>query len=534
MSGWADGGPIDETQSLRLTQSCGPGGEVAYCAAMDAALVVARLLLAAIFAAAGAAKLADLSGSRAAVAGFGVQEQVASPLGTLLPFAELTVAALLLFSSTARAGAVAAFSLLVLFAIAISVSMARGRAPDCHCFGQLHSEPAGAKTLARNLVLAAVAGFVAFTDDSPGPGAGEAASELDGAEWLGVAGTLLFLVALAGGAAAVVGLLRQNGRLLLRVEGLEGALRGQGIPIPEIAAPGPRPGLPVGTSAPDFSLPGLDGETTTLGSLRAGGKPVVLVFTDPECIPCRQLVPRVAEWQRSRANDLTIAVVSSGMSDETGSAASEHRLQRILVDERRSVSDAYRARMTPSAVLIDGEGRIGAPVAPGGDAIASLVQQAGSPALEVVSSGGAGPAEPLAPAVAEGDELPETVVRSLDGDEMTLAAALAGRDRTILLWDPACGFCRSMLDDLRSLEAEQPHVARNLLLVSQGGPEENREQDLNSEVVIEQNAFELGRAVGALGTPAALRVDGAGRLASPVALGTEAALDLARDAARGA
>jgi hypothetical protein len=38
--------------------------------------------------------------------------------------------------------------------------MARGEAPDCHCFGQLHSESAGWRTLARNGLLAAIAGFV--------------------------------------------------------------------------------------------------------------------------------------------------------------------------------------------------------------------------------------------------------------------------------------------------------------------------------------------------------------------------------------
>src|SRR4051812_5635298 len=138
---------------------------------MDVALVGARLLLAAVFAVAGAAKLADLAGPRVAVAGFGVPERTARPVGTLLPFAELFVAGLLLFSSTARAGAIGALVLLALFVVAISVSMARGQRPDCHCFGQLRSEPAGAKTLARNVVLAAVAGFVAFAGDSEGPGA---------------------------------------------------------------------------------------------------------------------------------------------------------------------------------------------------------------------------------------------------------------------------------------------------------------------------------------------------------------------------
>ena len=42
----------------------------------------------------------------------------------------------------------------------IARAISRGEAPDCHCFGQLHSAPAGRGTLARNGVLAALAGVV--------------------------------------------------------------------------------------------------------------------------------------------------------------------------------------------------------------------------------------------------------------------------------------------------------------------------------------------------------------------------------------
>ena len=68
---------------------------------MDAALLFARLLLAAVFVVAGVAKLADREGSRRAVADFGVPVALAAPLGILLPLAELAVAATLIPTSTA-------------------------------------------------------------------------------------------------------------------------------------------------------------------------------------------------------------------------------------------------------------------------------------------------------------------------------------------------------------------------------------------------------------------------------------------------
>ena len=139
---------------------------------MDLVLLVARLLLAAVFAVAALAKLADLPGSRQAMRDFGVPARLAAPLGTLLPLAELAVAVALIPRASAWWGAVGALALLLLFVAGIGVSLARGRHPDCHCFGQIHSAPAGWQTLVRNGALAAVAGFVLWQGrDHPGRGA---------------------------------------------------------------------------------------------------------------------------------------------------------------------------------------------------------------------------------------------------------------------------------------------------------------------------------------------------------------------------
>jgi cytochrome oxidase Cu insertion factor (SCO1/SenC/PrrC family) len=73
-------------------------------------------------------------------------------------------------------------------------------------------------------------------------------------------------------------MLRQNGRLLVRLEVIERKL--------EIDPAAPAvPGLPVGMQAPDFQLPGADGQTVTLKMLHEWGKPVVLIFTEAGCGP---------------------------------------------------------------------------------------------------------------------------------------------------------------------------------------------------------------------------------------------------------
>src|SRR5215213_5019699 len=111
------------------------------------ALLGARLVLAAVFALAGLTKLADHQGARQAMRDFGVP-------------AALATAVALLPTASAWWGAAGALALLALFIVGIGVSLARGRRPDCHCFGQIAAGPIGWGTLVRNAVLAAVAGFI--------------------------------------------------------------------------------------------------------------------------------------------------------------------------------------------------------------------------------------------------------------------------------------------------------------------------------------------------------------------------------------
>src|SRR5581483_9286861 len=147
---------------------------------------VARLVLLAVFAVAGWAKLSDRGGTRQAVREFGVPDALATPVTFLLPFAAPVTAALLLFRSTAVLGAILAAVLLALFIVAISVSLARGRRPDCHCFGQVHSEPVGPATIVRNVVLVGVAAVI-IADGTGGTNFWDWFADLNAAGWVAVA-----------------------------------------------------------------------------------------------------------------------------------------------------------------------------------------------------------------------------------------------------------------------------------------------------------------------------------------------------------
>jgi thiol-disulfide isomerase/thioredoxin/uncharacterized membrane protein YphA (DoxX/SURF4 family) len=485
---------------------------------VEVALPIIRALLAGVFFTAGLAKLADLEGSIGAVVGFGVPTRLARPLGTLLPFAELSVAALLAFGGTARIGAAGGFALLAAFSAGIGAAMARGESPDCHCFGQLHSEPAGPRTLARNLALAGLAAIALFAGSDPGAGLEDVGS-LSGAAVAGILGGLLVAAILAAATMALLGVLRQNGRLMLRVEALENALRARGIAIPEVQAPS-EPGLAVGSEAPSFTLPSLGGEALSLASLTAAGKPVLLFFTDPGCGPCKALMPKIGEWRTQHSGTLTIAAVARGDAEKMRAEAAEHGVEPILAEgPKRPVSESFEALPTPSAVLVDAQGQIASPVATGEPAITALVARTTAPALQV---------QQTRPGAKPGDPLPDAGgVTDLDGNSAELDKEIGGAERVLLFWDPNCGFCRRMIPDLQTLEREEPQVAESFLLVSRGDPEANRQQRLGVPMVLEQS-FELGPKVGVQGTPSAVRIDAEGRIASDVAVGADAVLALAR------
>ena len=514
---------------------------------MGAALLIARLVLAGVFALAGVAKLSDLKGSRQAIIDFGVPPVMAAPLGLLLPLAELSVAVTLLPAATAWWGALGALGLLSVFVVGITINLARGRKPDCHCFGQLHSAPAGWKTLARNGILAAVAGFVlwaGYNGGDAGPGALSWLGALSAAQLLALVGGLVVLSLLAGQWWFLVHLLRQNGRLLVRLEAVEVSLgtdasaqapSRNGTHVHQEAE-----GLPVGSEAPQFSLTGLYGESLTLEALRSSNKPVMALFTDPGCGPCNALLPEVGRWQEEHANKLTLALISRGAVDENETKAQEHGLKQVLLQKDWEVSESYKVRGTPSAVLISPEGKVASPVAGGAEGIRDLLayavdqraqlpmqphqpQNEGQPCPNCGKVHAAAPTMPAAQRV--GEPAPEVKLADLEGKIVELED-FRGEETLLVFWNPGCGFCQQMLPEIKQWEEDRPEGAPELLFVSAGTEEANRDMKLSSRVVLDQQ-FAAGRAFGASGTPSAVLVDVEGRIASEVAVGAPAVMDLA-------
>jgi peroxiredoxin len=494
---------------------------------MGIVTLLTRLLLVGVFAVAAIGKLTDRRGSNKALIDFGLPISLARPLGLLLPLVELTVALLLVPTITAWWGALGALMLLLIFTIGIGINLARGVKPDCHCFGQLHSSPVGWATLGRNMLFAAGAGFLILQGrDTDGANVSRLVTNLTSQPLaLPVGAIFPFLVA----GWLFFHLLRQHGRLLLRIDNLELRLNASGT-APDLAAIG----LPIGSIAPAFALPLLSGETLSLNDLLKDGKPVLVIFSDSNCSPCKALLPDLAHWEHELANVLTFALISRGSVKANLAMTQQYGIRNTLIQHDREVAEKYVAHATPSAVVVRADGSIGSSLAVGSLAINGLVAHTTgtgvSVLLPVVTGNGHHRGLQIPHSIQSGLRIGELApsfrLPDLNGRLVELTH-FEGRDTLVLFWNPNCRFCNEMLPQLKSWEKNRGEKGAELLLISTGTVETNRAMELQSTVVLDQS-FSAGLAFGIAGTPSAVLVNAKGRIVSSgAAVGAPAILALA-------
>jgi hypothetical protein len=312
---------------------------------MGAVMLAARLVVAAVFLVAAALKLADPAGTRRAVRGFGVPAGMVAGVSVLVPAAELAAVTMLARRQSAWAGAWIAVALLVVFTAAVVVVLVRGGSVQCRCFGALSAAPVGWRTVARNALLAAPAvAVLAVGRANVGP---------DALPWAG-AGAAGAVACVLGAAVAIAAMARPR-----RLAGANGGGANGGA------------GLAVGSRAPGFELPDVDGVAVSLRTLLAGRVPVVLVFADPGCGPCNALLPELRRWQDP--GRLTLVVVSRGSAAENAVKRDRAGLARVLVQRDREVAGMFGAAMTPSAVIVAGDGTVASELVAGAPAIHDLL-----------------------------------------------------------------------------------------------------------------------------------------------------------------
>lgn len=478
---------------------------------MEIILLIIRIFLFAVFAVAGIGKLLDLEGSEKAVKAFGTPEDYAKFFAYALPFAEIVFAVCLLFVGTSWIGAIGALILLLSFIGGMISQIVQGNAPDCHCFGAIHSEPVSVKSLVRNIVFAALAiVLIASGKFNQGLSLADLSNEM----LLQIIFGFTILGLLIWAVSYLKKISEQQNQIMRRIEVLE-VISQEGAASTRENLANPLEGLPIGAPVPDFVLPNLSGREVAFEHLLAQGKPILFFFVSANCSPCAALLPEIENWQNDLSGKINFVFVSSGDAKENAAKFDGTKFKQVLLQKDREVAEFFNAVWTPTAVLVNADGTLASHSAAGDAAIRELVEK-----LKVeqivhgtlfISNGNS--------AFKIGDELPEFAANDLNGKTFS-SKNIAGKKTLLTYWSPTCGWCAKMLDDLREWDKTRGADEPDLLLVSSGDAELHKQLELKGKILLEESSA-VSQKFGMTGTPSAILIDEDGRIISEVAVGAQ-------------
>jgi peroxiredoxin len=344
---------------------------------------------------------------------------------------------------------------------------------------------------------------------------------------------MLVLFAATLGIVGWIGLplIKQNGRLMLRLEALERRLQQQGGPGNGLD-PG-NLGRPPGSVLNDFALPLLSGGTMTLSQWR--GRKVVLIFLSPRCKHCERILPDLEKaLPRVAEADPAPVIVSTGTVEENRRFFGDRFQCPIVLQEDSEVAALYMALATPMAYVVDENGATLGHAAVGGSAILDLftTTAAAEPAASGHSrvGGSIGSSQINRDGLKAGTPAPEFTLPALDGSEVSLKS-FRGKPLLLVFSDPTCGPCNEILPKLEEIHRKSHDLS--VLLISRGTPEANRkkvEQLRLTLPVVLQRGWEISRDYGMFATPIGYLVGEDGVLEADVAPGGNAILALAAEA----
>jgi peroxiredoxin len=270
--------------------------------------------------------------------------------------------------------------------------------------------------------------------------------------------------------------LRQQGRLLLRLDEVEQGLSpiGQAAFVPTAAANGhvqPR-GLPVGTSVPPFRLPDLTGKRVGLNDFR--GKRVLVVHWSLQCGFCIRIAPELARLQLDlHKHNVELLLLSYGDAAGNRRLAEEYDLTYpILLQEEGESWEAFQRMGTPVAYLLDGQGRVAKPVAIGAEEVLALAHEAARSQKRLPGERPLSESRIEREGLKPGTPAPTFSLPDVHGRTVSFQE-YRGRRVLLVFSDPQCGPCNSLAPDLFTLYKEHHDARPALVVISRGSMEEN-------------------------------------------------------------
>ncbi|MDQ3871022.1 MAG: peroxiredoxin family protein [Chloroflexota bacterium] len=353
----------------------------------------------------------------------------------------------------------------------------------------------------------------------------------DLALWLLVAVMGVGLVALW---AFVFQLVRQQGRVLLRIDRLEDRLQAAGIEGFSTNGAYARPeGLPVGAQFPDFRLPTSTGESIGLEDYR--GRRLLLVSWGQNCGFCKMIAPDLAKRQdRLRKKNTELVIAGYDDPETNRRLREEHGLSvpilQQTVDDRL---EPFREVGTPAAYLLDEAGRVAAPLALGAQEVPALAREAAGRGRRLRRQKEVSESRIERNGLRAGTAAPGFTLPSVNGGRVSLEQ-YRGRRALLVFSDPQCGPCDELAAELSGVHRELADDDVALVMVSRGDADENRrkcEQYGFQFPVAVQRGWQVSKKYGIFATPVAFLIDEEGVTVEDVAIGAEAILALAQRAA---
>jgi peroxiredoxin len=347
-----------------------------------------------------------------------------------------------------------------------------------------------------------------------------------------VFGTVLPWLVLAAGTWFGYQLVRQNGRILLRLEAIERRLAA--CPAEQRRAP---EGLPLATSAPEFELPDLTGQRHKLSEFR--GRDVLLIFFNPKCGFCTKIAADLAALPIDGTNGRAVPVgVTTGNAEANRRLVEQHGIRCVvLLQKEMEVASQYRAQGTPMGYRIDAEGKFASELAVGAE---PLLQLAAAPFGRVPAGRAPGatskhklPDSSLARSrlnrngLKVGATAPDFRLARIDAGELSLSD-LRGERVLLVFSDPDCGPCDELAPRLQELHLLRPDL--QVLAISRRDFHATRAKSESLGLTypfVMQKQWEISLKYGMFATPIGYLIDEQGVLLSDVAVGVEPILALA-------
>lgn len=478
---------------------------------MEILLLLIRLFLFGVFLLAGITKLLDLPGSEKAVKAFGTPDEFAKTFAIALPLAEIVFAVCFLFTGTAWVGAIGALILLLSFIGGMIWQMSQGKAPECHCFGQLHSEPVGKKSLMRNIAFAILAlMLVAQGRNSQGMSLADTDAEMLRTLFL-----LLIFVVAAIVLYFVKRLSDQQTEIIKRLDIIDVISR-DGVPVERQDSGNLTDALPIGAPFPDFSIMNGSGEMVTSDDVFASGRPSLFLFVGPHCAPCEALMPDVLKWREEMDEKIDLVIVSNGTLDANVNKFGDEIAADILFESKRELAETVHAKWTPTAIFVSRDGTIASHPATGDTAIRNLMDKLRSEDLTrdfIFFTERNITGKP--PYI--GKSVPEFLLKGLDGETVT-ERDFIGNTTLAIFWSTDCPHCVRMMSEIQEWDAERTPEDPQLIVFSEGDPSVHRKLGLRSPVLLEKG-YKTAIDLGMYGTPSAVLIDENGRILTETAIG---------------